>query len=196
MPFQITFQSETLTTMTVEKFLCAVLCVSSNWSAHWMPSHRPTHKALFTTLYHYMSHKVPSFSENSDMLHMCTVWILKWRLSVLWVIKRLLHTEQWWGRSLVCILECSVKVPFCVRCTHMYGRDRVSLQHVFWHDYFNSEMLWRPSHIHSIYANPLCATYYGDLNPACYWTFYHTNHDCTAAPPHGKYYVSQGCLSK
>jgi predicted DNA repair protein MutK len=105
---------------------CSVSRVSSNWSAHWMPSHRPTHKALFTTLYHKMSHNVPSVSER--LLTVCTVyglsavWILEWRLSGLWVTKRLLHTEQWWGRSLAGTLGCLVKAPYCVNVYYMYDR--------------------------------------------------------------------------
>ena len=31
--------------------------------------------------------------------------------------KSLLHSEHWWGRSLVGIAECLVKAPYCVKCT-------------------------------------------------------------------------------
>jgi hypothetical protein len=55
-----------------------------------------------------------------NVAHVCSfsaVWILKWSLMALWLIKLLLHTEHWWGRSLACILECLTKAPFCVKCT-------------------------------------------------------------------------------
>jgi hypothetical protein len=77
MSLQITFQSATLTTITLERFLSSV---QSNVSLQTdVPSERlptdPKHKAIFTTLYHKMSHKVPSDSES--LLKCCTcVWFV------------------------------------------------------------------------------------------------------------------------
>jgi hypothetical protein len=85
-----------------------------------LPTDR-THKALFTRQYHKMSFNISSVYEwywyVAHVYGFSPVWILKRRLSALWVIKRLLHAEHWWGLSLACILESLVKAPFCVKCT-------------------------------------------------------------------------------
>jgi len=54
MSFQITFQSETLTTMTVEIFLTSVqshVSLQTDLPSECLPTDR-THKALSTPLYH------------------------------------------------------------------------------------------------------------------------------------------------
>jgi hypothetical protein len=123
-----------------------------------MPSHRPTHKALFTTLYHKTSHKVPSVSER--LLTCCTCVRFdnsvnpKWRLSALWVIKRLLHTELFSGWSLVCILECLVKASFCIK----------GIPHA-WHKYSFS---------------PVCVCTWLSKFGCFVKTFPHTQHMCTS----------------
>ena len=111
MSFQIMFRSETVTTMTVEMFLTSVqshMSLQTGLLSECLPTDQ-THKALFTTLYHTISHKVPSLRERLLKCYTC-VWFFtsvnpKWRLNALWGIKRLLHTEYFWGR-LACILEC------------------------------------------------------------------------------------------
>ena len=48
------------------------------------------------------------------------------------MIKRLLHTEQCWGRSLLYTVECLVKASFCVKCIlHVWHRYGVSPVCVF-----------------------------------------------------------------
>ena len=70
---------------------------------------------------------VKGFWHVAHLYDLSSVWLLKWRLIVLWVIKCLLYTELRWGRSLVCIVEWLVKVPFCMQCTpHVWQRCNCS----------------------------------------------------------------------
>jgi len=192
MSFQITFQSETLTTMTVERFLTTVqsdVSLHTDLPSECLPTDR-THKALFTTLYHNMSHKVPSDSERfwhvAPVYSLSPVCIIKFRLIALWVIKNLLHIEHRWGRSLACILEWLVKAPFCVKCTTHVWHKYSSLQYVFSHHYPNLDLLWRPPYIQSTRAYPPCVTLCAGLNPICTWKFCHADRNRTATPLYAK----------
>jgi len=149
MSIQITFQSETLTTMTGEMFLTTVqshMSLQTDLPSERIPSDR-THKALSTTLYHKVSHKVPSDSER--LRHIAHVYILspvciiKLSLIALWVVKPSLHIALRWGWTLACTLEWSVKALSVWSAQRMYGTIMVSLQYVFSCHYPNSDLLWR-----------------------------------------------------
>ena len=116
--------------MTVEWFLTSVeshVSLQNDLLSERLPTDR-THKAFFTRVHCKMSLNIPSVCEQYmwHVVHVYSfspVWILKLRLSVLWVTKHFLHTEHWLGRSLACILEWFVKAHFCVKGTpHVWYR--------------------------------------------------------------------------
>jgi len=131
MSFQITFQSETLTTMTVEMFLTTVqshMSLQTDLPSECLPTDR-INKALSTTLYHKVSHKVPSDSER--FLMYCTY--LGFDTSVYHKIKLNCTLSDKPFVTLCTQLKMNFRMyprmvswgPFCVKCTmhvlHKYG---------------------------------------------------------------------------
>jgi hypothetical protein len=75
--FQNTLQSETLTTITVERFLTSVQSIVSlqtDLPSECLPTDW-THKTLFTRLYHKMLHKVTSESERLLIFGICVCFV-------------------------------------------------------------------------------------------------------------------------
>ena len=94
--FQIIFQSETPTTMMVEKFLATVQChisLPTGLPSECLPTDW-THKALFTTLDHKVLHNVPTVSERH--LTCCTCL----GFSPVWIINSG-TADRWFNRLLV-----------------------------------------------------------------------------------------------